>query len=336
MFYVIDLQNGNGLDGEGAALSHLARQMSKTAEEILAHPRFAEARRAHIDALVGLFADNRFVTRLMIDSGTIMLRALLVGFHVAHDEDDRTTWATLGQVQNVLVERGLASARRVEDLVARFRQVGYVVSVESPSDIRVRILKPTEQLLAHDRDHLAVYHRFLYDLYPDHGHDWTLRQDPRVHFAIRKAMFLALDKATVFTRHQPIMTFLSRNAGYCAFLLVAQAALSRYPREQSSARSPIVLASRERMSAIFLSMRRPRGLSVAKASRVVPSRYCHRSGRLTTISLPICRQVRTPSRRPPSPLCERIAALITQPDRASFNVPLSGCCPGHSCWTRPA
>ncbi len=233
MFYVIDLQNGNGLDGEGAALSHLARQMSKTAEEILAHPRFAEARRAHIDALVGLFADNRFVTRLMIDSGTIMLRALLVGFHVAHDEDDRTTWATLGQVQNVLVERGLASARRVEDLVARFRQVGYVVSVESPSDIRVRILKPTEQLLAHDRDHLAVYHRFLYDLYPDHGHDWTLRQDPRVHFAIRKAMFLALDKATVFTRHQPIMTFLSRNAGYCAFLLVAQAALSRYPREQS-------------------------------------------------------------------------------------------------------
>ncbi|SEE93525.1 hypothetical protein SAMN05444161_7952 [Rhizobiales bacterium GAS191] len=61
-----------------------------------AHPRFAEARHAHIDALVGLFAGNRFVTRMMGDAGVITLRGLLAGFRAAYDENDRTTWATPG------------------------------------------------------------------------------------------------------------------------------------------------------------------------------------------------------------------------------------------------
>jgi hypothetical protein len=195
----------------------------KTADEILAHPRFAEARRAHVDALVGLFAGDRFVTRLMIDAGTITFRGLLIGFHAAYDENDPTTWATPGQLRKHIVERGLASARRVDDLIARFRQVRYVESVVSPADHRVRILKPTERLIAHDRDHLAVYHRFLLDLYPGRGYEWTLGRDQQVQLAIRKALFYALPQAMAFMRHVPVMMFLARDAGYLAFLLVAQA-----------------------------------------------------------------------------------------------------------------
>ena len=206
---------------------------SKTADEILAHPRFAEARRAHIDALVGLFAGDRFVTRMMADAGVITLRGFLAGFHAAYDENDRTTWATPGQLQKLIVERGFASARRLDDLMARFRQAGYVVSVMSPVDKRIRILRPTERLLAHDRAHLAVYHRFLHDLYPDRGYDWALRQDPRVQLAIRKAAFYALPQALAFMRHVPIMMFLARDAGYLAFLLAAQAELSDRDRGPS-------------------------------------------------------------------------------------------------------
>jgi len=195
----------------------------RTAEEILAHPRFAEARRAHVDALVGLFAGDRFVTRLMIDAGTITLRGLLVGFHAAYDEKDPTTWATPGQFRKHMVERGLASARRVDDMIARFRQARYVESVVSRADNRVHILKPTERLIAHDCDHLAAYHRFLLDLYPGRGYEWTLGKDIRVQLAIRKALFYAMPQAMAFMRHVPIMMFLARDAGYLAFLLVAQA-----------------------------------------------------------------------------------------------------------------
>jgi hypothetical protein len=198
----------------------------KTAEEILAHPRFAEARRAHIDALVGLFAGDRFVTRLMNDAGTITLRGLLVGFHAAHDENDPTTWATPGQVRKHIVDRGLASARRVDDMIARFRQARYISSVVSPADNRVRILTPTGRLITHDRDHLAVYHRFLLDLYPGRGYEWTIGKDIRAQLAIRKALLYAMPQAMAFMRHVPVMMFLSHDAGYLAFLLVAQADLA--------------------------------------------------------------------------------------------------------------
>jgi DNA-binding MarR family transcriptional regulator len=198
----------------------------KTAEEILAHPRFAEARRAHIDALVALFAGDRFVTRLMNDAGTITFRGLLVGFHAAYDENDRATWATPGQVRKHIVDRGLASARRVDDMIARFRQARYISSAVSPADNRVRILTPTARLIAHDRDHLAVYHRFLLDLYPGRGYEWTAGNDHRVQLAIRKALFYALPQAMAFMRHTPVLMFLTRDAGYLAFLLVAQTELA--------------------------------------------------------------------------------------------------------------
>jgi hypothetical protein len=206
---------------------------SKTAEEILAHPRFAVARRVHIDAVVALFSGDRFVTRLMNDAGTIVLRGFLVALHTVYDANDRTTWATPGQVQKHIVQRGLASARCVDDLLARFRQARYVRTIVSPVDKRVRILEPTERLIAHDRDHLAVYHDFLRDLYPHRGYEWTVRRDPHVHLAIRKAAFYAQPRALAFMRHAPFLMFLSRDAGYLAFLLVAQAGLAESDQDAS-------------------------------------------------------------------------------------------------------
>jgi hypothetical protein len=195
---------------------------SLTAEEILSHPRFADARRAHIDRVVALFAGDRFVTRLMRDAATISLRGFVVAFDFVHDETDRSTWATPAQLRKHLVERGLASPRRIDDLLARFRHEKLVVPVAPASDRRVRILKPAAQLIAHDRDHLAAYQHFLLHLYPGRGYEWTIDQDPRVQIEIRKSAFRATPQAMAFMRHQPFMMFLARDAGYLLFLLVAQ------------------------------------------------------------------------------------------------------------------
>jgi len=197
-----------------------------TPEDILAHPRFAEARAAHIDAVVALFKADRFATRMMADVGVILFRAFLVGFHVAFDVNDPTTWATPSNVRQALVARNLASPRRVDDLLARFRQAGYVESLPSPGDRRMRILVPTARLIAHDRDHLAAYQRFLLDLFPGRGYEWVLGHDEAVHKAIRFVAFQNQARATSALNHEAVRLFLAFDAGYLALLLVMQAQLS--------------------------------------------------------------------------------------------------------------
>jgi hypothetical protein len=206
----------------------------KSTDEILAHPRFEDARDALVDEFVDLFADSPFLTRLIADAGCLMLAAVLVGMHANHDENDRATWATHGRVQELVADRKLASLRRLDDLIGRFRQTGYIESIPTASDKRVRILRPTELLLSHDCAYLAVYHRFLHRLYPDRGYDWSTRLDSRVHLAVRKISFHAQPMAAAFVRHPIMMVFLARDAGFMLPLLAIQSARAGAPVDAAS------------------------------------------------------------------------------------------------------
>ncbi len=221
------------------------------AETILAHPRFAEARAAHVDAVVELFRADRFVTRMMADAGVIILRGLLVGFHLSHDEADPATWATPGNLRRALVERGLASPRRVDDLLARFRQAGYVEPAPSPADRRISLLVPTSQILAHDRDHLAAYHLFLHDLFPERGHGWALRRDEAAHRAIRRAAIRDLSRALSVLGHAALRLFLARDAGYLALLLVMRAQLAGEGGPTWTAMADTLGVSRSHLRSLF-------------------------------------------------------------------------------------
>jgi len=200
----------------------------KSAGEILAHPRFSQARRAHVDALASVFVRSRIPSRLIVDAASVMTADLLVGFYAAYDRADPTTLATAGRLQKLIAEYGLASPRRMDDLIARFRQTGYVHAVASVVDRRIRVLKPTERLLAHDRAYIAALYQPLNILFPDRGYEPVIRRDPRLHLAIRRIGFFEPPIAPAFIgRHPAIMMFLARDAGYCAFLLLIKAVLSK-------------------------------------------------------------------------------------------------------------
>ncbi|MGA0596241.1 hypothetical protein [Enterovirga sp. CN4-39] len=205
-------------------------------EEILTHRNFAHARDCHIAGLVDLFAGDRFVTRMMSDAAVISMRALVVGFHASYSRDDRSTWATPRNLRELIVERSLASPRRMDDMIARFRQARYVEVAPSPMDRRVRVFTPTERLLQHDHDHLAAYHRFLLELFPGEGYEWTIRGCRDTQLAIRRTAFRRLPQAMAFMRHAPMMMFLARDAGYLAFLLLAHAQLEGRERDLSFSR----------------------------------------------------------------------------------------------------
>ena len=222
-----------------------------TPEDILSHPRFGEARSRHVDEAVKLFKGDRFVTRMMADAGVIMLRGFLVGFHFAFDAGDPSTWATPGNLRRALVERGLASPRRFSDMIGRFLQVGLVTFSPSPADRRSKVFAPTEQLVAHDRDHLAAYHTFLLHLFPGRGYEWILSRDEAAHRAIRVSAIHDLPRAGSALTHPAMRLFLARDGGYLALLLVLQAHLLERDGPTWTAMSEALGASRSHLRSLF-------------------------------------------------------------------------------------
>src|SRR3954465_11484590 len=87
----------------------------KLSEPTLGHPRFPEAQRTYIDAFPGYYLADPFLIRHLIDAGSLTLAMLLVGFHAAHDERDRTTWEPPAACRNCSPE-AVSPARAVSTI----------------------------------------------------------------------------------------------------------------------------------------------------------------------------------------------------------------------------
>lgn len=192
-------------------------------EAILAHPRFEASRTAYVSAMLALYEDDKFMTRLLMEAGRSLVFSTLVGLHAAHDETDRTTWPTLGLVQKTIQPHGVSSARRVGDIVARFVETGFLKSEAAASDRRVKILTPTARMLAHDMERLAVGFVGLDAMFPGSRYEAPLRRDPlyqQAHRAIGRTM-IARSQRIVAT--SPAMTlFMEREAGFMILMKLMQ------------------------------------------------------------------------------------------------------------------
>jgi hypothetical protein len=81
-------------------------------------------------------------------------------------------------LQEVTTLFGVASRRRIEDLVARLIHCGLLESVVSQRDRRVRILTPTARMLSLDQDWLSAHYQPLHVMFPDPGCASPVRRDP--------------------------------------------------------------------------------------------------------------------------------------------------------------
>ena len=98
--------------------------------------------------------------------------------YARYDEADRSTWPTLRMVTDSMAAYRLASASRVEDLVSRLVKIGYLEQRVVPQDRRVRMLIPTQKLIAQDQDFLVSHHLPLQILFPDPGYALIMTRDP--------------------------------------------------------------------------------------------------------------------------------------------------------------
>lgn len=131
----------------------------RTAQAILAHPEFAQARRLYLESLLALYGDDAFLNKLLLEGARQVVFGALICLLAAYNMADRTTWPTLANLKRVLKPFGQSSDRKIEQLVARLGSVGFVEQNASPGDARVRLLTPSSAMLAHDEAWLLAHYR---------------------------------------------------------------------------------------------------------------------------------------------------------------------------------
>lgn len=200
----------------------------RSTEEIAAHPRFPVARKALLEAMLALYEHDPFLNRLLLEAGRNVLFIVLICLHARYDEDDRDTWPTLGLVKAAMAAFGLASPRRVADLVGRLLRTGYLAQRLSPQDRRVRILTPTSRMIAQDQDWLVAHYVPLQVLFPHPGYAPIMRRDRAFHRQHRRAAAGLLPLgARIMKRNPLILRFMQREAGMMVLIKLMHLAGSR-------------------------------------------------------------------------------------------------------------
>ncbi|MBS0518219.1 MAG: hypothetical protein JSR90_05975 [Proteobacteria bacterium] len=197
--------------------------------EILDHPLFPAARKLYLDRFLAVYDGDPFLVRLLIESGRFVVYHLAVILEAGHDPERPETWFTVGRLKQFLAQFGLGvSQRQIDHLVGRLRSVGFLDVRPAEQDRRLRILKPTERMLAHDRDWLAAHYAPLTVLCPHNDYGPIMRGDARMQVLHRR---VSLEFAPIghklLTEAPDMMLFFDRAAGHMILAALLHAALEQ-------------------------------------------------------------------------------------------------------------
>lgn len=206
----------------------LARAPHISQDEVLSHPRFAEARKLYLDRFLALYGADPFLVRLLIETGRFLVFHLAIILDASHDPARRETWFTVGRLKQQIAMLGIgASERQVDHLISRLRTVGFLEVLPSDEDRRVRLLKPTATMLAHDRDWLAAHYAPLTVLCPHNDYSLVMNRDPAFHLVQRRTSLDFVPIGLRLLMSEPdMMLFFDRAAGHMVLAALLQTALS--------------------------------------------------------------------------------------------------------------
>ncbi len=198
-----------------------------TAEEIAGHPAYLVARKIYAQRFFALFDRNPFLIRLLTDSSRYLLFTLSVILNANHDAARRETWFSVGRLKAQMAVFGMTSPRHVDHLIDRLQAVGFAEIRAAPSDRRVKLLRLTDDMLAHDREWLATDYTILDTLFPEHGYARVRNRDPAIHAAVRRqSLALLPEGARLLAEQTDILLFFSRPGGLMVLEALFEAALA--------------------------------------------------------------------------------------------------------------
>ena len=191
-------------------------------EEILAHPRFAAARAAFVDAVLALHEGDLFSSRLLVEAMRQVTFNLIVSLHLRHDVNDRSTWATPHRLKDEIKPFGMASQRRIDALVARLVQLGYVESPLGAGRPGAHS-HPTDKMMSLDREWLYYHYMPLHVMFPDPGYAEPMARDPAFQRAQRLvALDFSAKGAEIMANNPAVMRFMGRDSGVLVLIKLIQ------------------------------------------------------------------------------------------------------------------
>ncbi len=199
-----------------------------SAEDILANPRFAEARAAYMQEILGMHENRTSLNRVLMDEGRAFVFFTVITMNAAYRPEDRSTWPTVQRLKDLIEENGISSGRRVHDIVQRLGETGYIHFFSAPTDKRVTLLEPTEKMLAHDQKALIAYYRPLDVMFPDPGYPEPMRRDLAFQRVARQIGFSLIKYSYEFIKaNAPVAHFLPREAGFMILTKLMQLSLEQ-------------------------------------------------------------------------------------------------------------
>jgi DNA-binding MarR family transcriptional regulator len=203
--------------------------------EFLAHPRFAEARRAYIDGYLGLYSGDPVLNKLLAEVSRHLIATFVVCLAAGQRDDDPETWLTLTKLQDVVGAFQAGSPGLVENIVNRMQDRGLLQSTPAPADRRKKILSPTPALLAHDRDLIAIQALPCAMVWPSPALDSAIARDPGMQVTVRAMSVELFAEAMVFlSSHREMMSFMMRDSGLMILFAMVQNALAANGGTQST------------------------------------------------------------------------------------------------------
>jgi hypothetical protein len=206
-----------------------------TAADILSHPRFPEARLAYVDAVLALYEGNPQLIELMRDAGRIMTYGIILCLWGAYAEEHRATWPTINRLKAELAAFDVISARQVDEVLGRLLSVGFVTLVAPLSDLRARLVLPTDKLIEHDLRWTRAHYMPLGVLYGEEAYALPLAMDRPFQRAQKTAALPLLPYIAdnVMRQNKPVMRILQRAVGMLALMKLVQMMARRCLNEAS-------------------------------------------------------------------------------------------------------
>ena len=196
-------------------------------DAIVRHPRMAEARKLYLDYFLALYGDDPFMARLLIETGRFLVYHVAVVLYAGQDPARRETWFTVGRLKREMAVFGMASDRQIDHLVGRLCSVGFLTVQRAEQDRRVRILKPTEKMLAHDRAWLAAHYAPLTVVSPFNDYDPVMRQDAAYQLIHRQqAMAFIPFSGKLLAMAPELLLFFNHAAGHMVSASLLSAAMA--------------------------------------------------------------------------------------------------------------